>query len=79
MTQQAFTFQFHRPDFLTFVRGEESASGLAELHFKDADGSPHFIILPVKAQHELLNALLWERRYDIARPEAIQAMEASEQ
>lgn len=75
MRQQSFAFQFHRPEFLTFVRGEESASGLAELHFNDTDGTPHFIILPVKAQHELLNALLWERRNDIARPDVVQEME----
>lgn len=69
MSQQDLPLTHNREAFVDILPGDRSASGLLELHFRDAQGRPSsYLILPEKAQHELLNALLWERRHDIANP-----------
>jgi hypothetical protein len=75
-TQVAFRFPTKSETFCDVITGEKSASGLLELHWNDPDGCPRFLILPERAQHELVYILLWERRRDIASPEAVADMEA---
>lgn len=71
MIPSALTRPQPRPTVLRFIDGDESPSGLAELHFDDADGRPALLVLPIEAQHMLIDALLWERRHDTARPEVV--------